>query len=390
MLSDQEVPLDVGAKLTGKVGRNDVGILNVRTGDLPGMVDSKNFFVGRFKRNLFQQSYIGALFTDGDPARGQSSQTYGADLRLATTRVMGASRNLEINAYGIRSVNGRPSEKDWSYGFSAVYPNDRFNAQVGFREIQENFRPALGFVQRDNVRMLRIAGSYNPRPKHFLNIQQMNHDVFYTRFTRLDNGEVESWDVFVTWLDWHFNSGDNLHGILDFNPTYERLFEPFEISPGVLLPIGEYRFTRFKTNLISTASKRRLSGSVNVSWGNYWSGKAEQITTAITYKLPPRFTISLNTNQTFARLPGGHFAARIFTSSLRYTASPSLSFSNLIQYDNRSRNLGLQSRVRWMLRPGSDLFLAFAQGWIHQGSQSVRFRSQESKLSAKFQYSFRF
>ena len=123
--------------------------------------------------------------------------------------------------------------RDWSYGFSAHYPNDRFNAQVAFREMQENFKPALGFVQRDNVRMLRVAGSYNPRPKDFLNVQQMFHDVYYTRFTRLDNGEVESWDLYVTLLDWHLSSGDNLHGMFDFNPTYERLFEPFEISPGV-------------------------------------------------------------------------------------------------------------------------------------------------------------
>ena len=108
----------------------------------------------------------------------------------------------------------------------------------------------------------------------------MFHDVFYTRFTRLDNGEVESWDLYVTLLDWHLKSGDNLHGILDFNPTYERLFEPFEISPGVFLPPGEYRFTRFRSNLLSTATKRRLSGSINLTCGNYWSGKAEQVTTA--------------------------------------------------------------------------------------------------------------
>ena len=49
--------------------------------------------------------------------------------------------------------------RDWSYGFSAHYPNDRFNAQVAFREIQENFKPALGFVQRDNVRLLRTAAA---------------------------------------------------------------------------------------------------------------------------------------------------------------------------------------------------------------------------------------
>ena len=237
LLAGEEVPLDAGVKLTGTIGRTDVGVLDVRTSDLSAgnvlKVDEKNFFVGRVKRNLFRQSYIGALFTDGHPALGQSGQTYGADLRLATSRFLGAPRNFVVNAYGVRSVNEERKGNDWSYGFSAHYPNDRFLAQVVFREVQENFRPALGFVQRDNVQLFRVAGSYNPRPRKFLNIQQLNHDVFYTRFTRLDNKQVESWDLYVTLLDWHFKSGDSSHGMLDFQPTYERLFEPFEISPGV-------------------------------------------------------------------------------------------------------------------------------------------------------------
>jgi hypothetical protein len=391
LLGGEEVPIDAGIKLTGTVGRTDVGLLSVRTRDLP-IVDDKNFLVGRLKRNLFQQSYVGAIFTGGHPARGQSGRTYGADMRLATSRFLGRPNNLVVNAYGVRSANAGSSGRDWSYGFSAHYPNDRFNAQVAFREIQENFKPALGFVQRDNVRMLRMAASYNPRPKNFLNVQQMFHDIYFTRFTRLDNGQVESWDLYVTLLDWHLNSGDNLHGMFDFNPTYERLFEPFEISPGVNLLPGEYRFTRFRSNLLSTAAKRPLSGSINLTYGNYWSGKAEQVTTSLVYKLPPRFTIGVSTNQTFARLPEGHFIARIFTSNVSYAASPMLSLSNLVQYDNRSRNLGWQSRVRWTLQPGSDLFFAFSQGWIQEegGRDHLRFRTQDSKVSAKFQYSFRF
>ena len=399
LLGGEEVPIDAGIKLTGTVGRTDVGLLNVRTGDLP-IVSEKNFLVGRVKRNLFQQSYVGAVFTNGHPAQGQSGQTYGADMRLATSRFLGRPNNLVVNGYAVRSVNdgvagGRNASeggtgRDGSYGLSAHYPNDRFDAQVAFREIQENFRPALGFVQRDNVRMLRMAGSYNPRQKDFLNVQQMFHDIYYTRFTRLVNGEVESWDLYVTLLDWHLRSGDNLHGMFDFNPTYERLFEPFEISPGVHLLPGEYRFTRFRSNLLSTAAKRRLSGSINLTYGTYWSGKAEQVTTNLTYKLPPRFTIGLSTNQTFARLPEGHFIARIFTSNVSYAASPSLSLSNLVQYDNRSRNLGWQGRVRWTLQPGNDLFFAFNQGWIREDVDNLRFRTQDSKASAKFQYSFRF
>jgi Domain of unknown function (DUF5916)/Carbohydrate family 9 binding domain-like len=390
LLGGQEVPIDAGVKLTGTVGRTDVGLLGVRTGDLP-IVSEKTFLVGRVKRNLLEQSYVGAIFTNGDPAEGRSSRTYGADMRLATSRFLGRQDNFVVNGYAVRSENEDVSGRDWSYGFSAHYPNDRFNAQVAYREIQENFRPALGFVQRDNVRLFRVAGSYNPRPKGFLNVQQMFHDVYYTRFTRLDNGEVESWDLYVTLLDWHLSSGDNLHGMFDFNPTYERLFEPFEISPGVRLLPGEYRFTRFRSNLLSTATKRRLSGSINLTYGGYWSGKAEQVTTSLTYKVPPRFIVTVSTNQTFARLPEGHFIARIFTSNVSYSATPRLSLSNLVQYDNRSRNMGWQSRVRWTLQPGNDLFFAFNQGWIQdQEGGRLRFHTQDSRVSAKFQYSLRF
>jgi hypothetical protein len=394
LLGGREVPLDAGVKLTGTVGRTDVGVLGVRTGDLRSddisIVNEKNFLVGRVKRNLLTQSYVGAIFTGGHPAEGQSGQTYGADMRLATSRFLGRPNNVVVNGYALKSVNEGVSGRDWSYGFSAHYPNDRFNAQIAYREIQENFKPALGFVQRDNVRLLRIAGSYNPRPKHFLNVQQMFHDVYYTRFTRVDNGEVESWDLYVTLLDWHLRSGDNLHGMLDFNPTYERLFEPFELSPGVLLLPGEYRFTRFRSNLLSTAAKRRLSGSINLTYGGYWSGNAEQVTTSLTYKLPPRFIVTVSTNQTFARLPEGDFIARILTSNISYAVTPRLSLSNLVQYDNRSRNVGWQSRVRWTLQPGNDLFVAFNQGWIQEDDRDRRFRTQDTKVSAKFQYSFRF
>jgi hypothetical protein len=392
LVAGQEVPLDAGVKLTGTIGRTDVGVLDVRTGDL-ATVDAKNFFIGRVKQSLFEQSYVGAIFTGGHPLRGQSGQTYGADLRLATSRFLGKPRNFVVTAYGARSVNEGVSDDDGSWGFAASYPNDKYQAQIAVREIQQNFKPALGFVQRDNVRMVRAAASYNPRPKHFLNVQQMFHDVYFTHFTRLDNGEVESWDLYVTLLDWHLKSGDNLHGMVDFNPTYERLFEPFEISPGVYLQPGEYRFVRFRSNLLSTATKRRLSGSINLQYGPYWSGRAEQISTSLTWKLPPRFSATVSTNQTFARLPEGHFIARILTSNINVAASPRLSFSNLVQYDNRSRNLGWQSRMRWTLRPGNDFFFAFNQGWIQEQDEIDRlrrFRVQDTKVSAKFQYSFRF
>ena len=388
LLGGQEVPINYGAKLTGKVGRTEIGMLDVRTREVSN-VNAKNLFVGRIKQNFLEQSYVGAIFTEGNPASPLSSSTIGVDMRLATSNFLGSGRNMVFNAYGLRSNNQGISENNSSFGFGAQYPNDKFDAQIQWREIQENFDPAIGFVQRSDVRMLRVAGSFNPRPKQSTGIQQMQHDVFYTRFTRLDNGLVETSNLYVTLVDWHLNSGDSLHSLFDANVTYERLFEPFEISPGVVLPAGEYRFTPWRI-FFTSAQKRRIQGSIGFNFGNFWSGTAKVIQTGLSYKFPPYFSISLNTNQTFASLPQGSFIARIYSSRVDYAASPFLSVSSLIQFDNRSENLGLQSRVRWTIEPGNDVFFIFGQGWVQDLERGYDFRRQDSRLAMKFQYTIRF
>lgn len=384
-----EVPIEYGMKLTGKVGATEVGVLGVRT-DATSFVNDKDFLVARVKQNLFEQSYVGGIFAKGDSRTGVDGQTYGADVRLVTSQFGDNDQNLVFDAFALTSEQeGVKDEENKSFGFSLRYPNDKWDGMLVMREIQENFDPGIGFVQRDNVRMYRAAVSYNPRPKDFLNIQQMFHDVYYTHFERLDNGQRESSAWKITPLDWHFRSGDSIHALVDIDHSFERLFAPFQIAPGVILPPGEY--DNFRSGfVIASANKRPLSVFVNFGYGGFWSGTAEQISTTISYNLPPRFSFSFRTNQTFAHLPEGDFIARTFTSTFNYAVSPRLSFSNLVQYDNRSRNLGWQSRVRWTLRPGSDLFVSFNQGWLAEDTGSLRLVTLDTKLAGKLQYTYRF
>jgi hypothetical protein len=276
-----------------------------------------------------------------------------------------------------------------AYGFSAEYPNDLVRGELFWREIQENFRPALGFAPRTNVRQQRFGGQFRPRPRNFLGVRQMSHQVSYTQFTQLDSGLKESSSWFIVPLNWQFDSGDRLRA--DINGDYERLFEPFEISEaaGVVLPPGEYRTWRYQGEFQS-ASKRRWEAQVTWQWGRYWSGRANVVETMLRYKFPPRLVVTFSTNQTFARLAEGSFVARVLTWNVNFSASPFLTFANLIQFDNESRNLSWQSRTRWILKPGNDFFIVFNQGWIQDAQGGFRYRAQESRLSTKFQYTFRF
>ncbi len=387
LLSGQEIPIDFGAKLTGKAGSTDIGILGVQTGDTD-LVEGKTFAVARFKQNFLERSYVGGIFTSGDPAAGESSETYGLDLSLATSQFLGYNKNFVFNAYGLKSENGE-TDDDMSFGISAHYPNEVWDGMLVLREMQRNFDPGIGFVQRKNVRLYRGGLSYNPRIYNYLGLERLQHDIFYTQFDSLDTDELESSEFYVSVFDWHFLSGDAIHSMFDFTGAKEVLIEPFEISPGVVIPVGEYNFNQWKSN-ISFASKRPLSGSLTVEWGEFWSGNAENIRARLSYKYAPWFRIRIEANQTFADLPEGKFTARILNSTFSFSASPQLTFSNLVQYDNRSRNLGWQSRMRWTPKPGNDLFVSLNQGWINEDIGSLRFRTADTKLATKFQYTFRF
>jgi hypothetical protein len=386
LLSGQEVPILFGTKLTGKIGRTDIGVLDVRTRET-NFAPAKNFFVGRVKQNLFRQSYVGAIWTHGDPALPGSGDTFGADLLLDTTNFLGRKRNFSAAAFALKSRNAGVRGDDAAFGFFAEYPSDLFSARFLWSETQKNFRPALGFAPRPDTRLLLAGFEYDPRPKQFLNVRQMFHEFFYERYTRISRGQTESWRLFTAPINWTFNSGDRIE--FNYAPQFERLFAPFEISDGVILPVGDYRFTRWRAEF-GTASKRRWRVDGTWWFGTYWSGHADQIEFSLQYKIAPHLQFSLDTEQTFARLPQGNFVARIYSVRVNYSVSPFLSFSNFVQYDNESRDLGWQSRVRWILRPGNDLFLVFSQGWLQNLRGGFHFSPADTKLSTKFQYTFRF
>ena len=188
-------------------------------------------------------------------------------------------------------------------------------------------------------------------------------------------------------LNYVLNSGD----MYEFNyaPQFERLFEPFKLPGGIVLPPGDYRFTRWRLQF-HTASKRPWKYDATWWFGTYWSGRADEVNTSFQYKLAPHFQASLSLNQTFARLREGSFVTRIMTLQANYSFSPFVTLSNLVQFDNQSRNLGWQSRIRWIVRPGSELFFVFNQGWLQDDRGGFNLHRGERGIASKLQYTFRF
>jgi hypothetical protein len=126
LVGGKETPILVGEKLTGSVGRLSVGAMDVKTRD-SDVAPGENFVVGRAKYGLWQQSYIGGIFTQGEPTGKTSNSLAGADLALVTRNFLGTGENFDFSIFGTKTNTPGVNSRDYAYGAQVRYPNDLVN-----------------------------------------------------------------------------------------------------------------------------------------------------------------------------------------------------------------------------------------------------------------------
>ncbi|MEJ2108381.1 MAG: DUF5916 domain-containing protein [Acidobacteriota bacterium] len=392
LVGNTEVPIRVGQKLTGKVGRFDVGLLDVQTGrydeeESDGQhYASKNLFAGRVKANFLSQSYVGALFTNGDPNGLTGSQTAGIDLKLATSDFMSSGKNLSLMLFGSRNFSTDYDKHNNAYGGTISYPNDLIEFEYKWVHIGENYNPALGFVPRQGVRISSVTAEVSPRPEAW-NIRQMAFEVSYTDYFNLARQDWETKELRVNPLRIDLNSGD-LVGY-DYTRNEERLFESWLINPSnnIVLPAGDYTFGAHKF-FFFTSQSRPFSIHADFGTGSFYSGTRHQLGGEFVWRKDNHLTTSFNYDRNWIRLPEGDFDTSLMMFRLDYAFTPFISLANLMQYDTDSRNIGLQSRLRWILQPGNEFFVVLNHNW--QEDEFDRFESALTRFRVKLNYTFRF
>ena len=383
------VPLRVGVKLTGRQSDYNIGVLDVETGSRPdpalpnGFLDRQNLFAARVSRNIFEQSWIGGIVTHGNPTGGGANTLIGADARLATSTFRG-NKNLSLALYALGTDDAASGTRAGAGGFTVDYPNDRWDVALTWKHIGESFQPALGFVPRTGIRKTDLNMAFQPRPERW-GIRQFFFEFRPTYITNLQN-RVENWRIFTAPFNARTESGEHLEW--NYIPEFEHLDGPFEIAGGVVIPAGSYRWTRFRAEA-NTATKRAWVVDAALWWGGFYAGNRRQLELGLTLKPNTHVALSLRTERNDVSLPEGSFFTQIVTVRADYNFTPNVSWANLAQYDNESRIAGLQSRLRWILQPGNDLFLVLNRGW-HRTLDDNRFEPSFDRGSAKLQYTFRF
>jgi hypothetical protein len=131
------------------------------------------------------------------------------------------------------------------------------------------------------------------------------------------------------------------------------------------------------------------SGGVNYRNGDFFNGERVNVNGSFTWNQSRYFSMSLHYDWNDIELPQGDFTTRLSSVNSQVAFSPNLYWISLIQYDNVSEEIGINTRLQWVPRAGQEAFIVLNHN-MQDFDQDNRFNTAFSELSLKFRYTFRF
>ncbi|HXH40633.1 MAG TPA: DUF5916 domain-containing protein [Thermoanaerobaculia bacterium] len=381
LVGGEVIPVEVGGKLLGRSGPWSFAMLGVRTGDSPVTPSASTLFAARGTYDVDEHLRVGGLVTHGDPL-GTSGHSLEAMDGVWNTPSFLGNRNLIAAAWGGHSSGNLGSGEGW--GATLAYPNDRWNATLSYDVFGNSLDPSLGFLPRPGTRYGTAGTNFEPRPAGDDWIRQYLFQLYGTRTSNL-SGQTESTEVFAT--PFGFRTRDGARFEFNVSDRYERVDEPFPLSERAVVGPGQYRFTVADVQIESPPG-RPLHSSVIVARGTFYGGRIQQWITSTSWSdRSARLQLALDAEIDSGTLRGGAFTQRLYQFKAVYGLSPRLIVSSYTQFDSESHSIGMNNRLRWMLRPNADLFLVWNRGWVESplASQSG-FQALDQQLVAKIRW----
>jgi hypothetical protein len=378
----QQVDLDYGGKISGRAGRVELGALSIRQDD-PGAVGAQTLSVVRAKMGVLAESSVGMIATSGNPTSTLDNSLAGLDFYYRNTRLPGG-RTLDSDMWFEQSDTEGQIGNDSAYGAAVRVPTATgLRGGVAARVIEENFFPGLGYLDRVGVRDYAgdIGYTYRPRGKY---VQSFLTSLTSQRIEPIDGALQQQISAM------QFEITNRTADVLMFVPRAERqvLLTPFQISQGIFIQPGDYSFGDFGGE-IRTGNHRKVAGTLRIINGDFYGGRRETRLADFTWRPSPRYRTNVSYEFNDVTLPEGDFKTRLVRLGFDVVFSSTLSWVNLIQYDNVSETMGVNMRLHWIPEAGREVFFVVNQN-LEDYDLDNRFHTAVADITAKMSYTFRF
>ena len=360
------LPIDIlgGARLSGKVGSYNVGVLNMQTDDAvssqTGAVVSQanNFGVIRLQREI-GRSNVGAIFVNrqgtGDLApSGDYNRSYGLDAAWQATQ------NGKLFAFLARTDS--PSARggsDYAGRLFYTFTNNLWQLSGGYSQVGENFNPEVGFLPRRGYRSPETRVFLNLQPKRWTWIRRIAPHVSQTVHYSLD-GELQTSRGHYHWFEIQPRQGGRFGNYVE--RSQDRPLVPFTvfnaggqrvtIAPGLYTwwnSVWEYRHN----------PSAPFSGNISFRHGSFYDGDIKAIESDVSTRIGTRFIGSIGWTRQNIDLPSGSFHTDLIPLKLSYAFTTLASVQALVQYNNQSSLLSSNVRLALLNRSGTGLFVVY-------------------------------
>jgi hypothetical protein len=342
----EPLAIDLGVKLTAETGGFDLGVLGTRV-DAPAGGDAADTGVLRLAGEAGENSRLGTIMTAGNPQGTSGSSLAGFDYHYRNTHVGGEKI---VDAYAWAQQSRNPGlDPGAAVGASLSYPNLGFTGDIALERIEEDFLPALGFVQETGIRhgygsfgyWWRTPGGASLTPAVDWEVREGLHD---RRYSSVVNPEF------------YLESAAGDYIFPEIFHERERLIEPFEILPGLVIPVGDYAWDYWYLGA-GTAATRALSTAAEAIVGEFYNGHRRYFSDAVTWRANSHLGLGLSYSFNDIDLPAGRFIVRVAELKTDVNLTTRHAGNLVLQWDNVSEQLGVNARLRWTIAPGRDLYL---------------------------------
>ena len=378
----------VGARLSGKINKNlRLGLLNMITDSDPeNEISSNNNSVIALQQKMFSRSFLGLIFINREKLEEDEIENDQAEFN----RVLGIDYNLQSKdskwvgkIWYHKSYESKNVKNNFSNGLWLNYNSRKNNLFLSSRQISDEFSSDLGFIRRTGIKSHFIK--YGHRlwidSKRIRSIE-LSQQLYFVDTPNLSN--------LITDRNYETQGVISFTNQSKFELTYNRRytfllddFDPVGGENSIPLPSNNgFFYNDFEMQFSSNYTKNYYF-NFQTTIGQFYSGNRVSFNTELSYRIQPKFSGSIKLRYDDIYFPSIYTYGKLFLigPKLEYTFNKKLFWNTFVQYNSKSDNLGINSRLQWRFAPLSDLYLVYNDNYFTYDNLVPRVRSLTFKLT---------
>ena len=358
-LFGRPVPIIGGGRLTGRLAGLTVGGLQIFS-EGTSVQEEMAYSVLRFGREFATRSRIGVIGVQRvATSEAQNwNRVFGVDGRI------GIGDPWTIDWWGATSASPGPDSDAVAYSARIAYETQHWFNTARYIKVGSVFNPEVGFLNRPGGYRYYEAGlMWKQRFPSIPWIKEWSPHVNYRGYYGLD-GFWQEGRLHIDVTEFDLANGGRFGP--EVNVEHQGLEQPFEIAPGVTLPVGSYDFTSVAFDLATNPSAP-LSLTFRTDIGQFYDGTRRGGAVTLGARPSSAFTATLTVEYNDVRLVEGDFIRKLVVTRFAYFFTPRVMFQTLLQYTNQPGVWAANARFSWLSSAGNGFFIVYNEGQAADG-----------------------